>query len=204
MYANIFELTKCLKDCLEYCREHPDREHAEFHKPLLRDALRELEQSTDRANEEFTEWRMENRDEQLAWKHLAKQLRSVQEQLESVNAIGYFDQKVMYWDRRPLAAAVDKMVAYLRDRTDVIDFADKSADKLERQKRKALSEDDEADQALDEYLRTSKMRANGLVRAKETISGFRKALRRDIGRRSEDYQAIRWPQQVAPDQGVLS
>ena len=202
-YANIFELQKSLDDCLAYCQEHPDREHVEYHAPILRKAQQTLDKTTDKAADRFTDWRMENREDQLAWKHLAKELRSVQKQLDAVNAIGYIDQKIMYWARKPLVAGVEKMMEYLRERQDVLDFAEEAADKLERQLRKARDEDKESDRALDEYLRFSKMRSDGLSKAKEAIANFRKTLRRDLGRRDEDYQSIRWPLQVAPDQRVL-
>lgn len=202
-YANMFELTKSLADCLEYCREHPERDHTEFHCSLLADAQEQLERTTDKADREFVEWRMENREDMLAWKHLAGQMKAVQKELDAVNAIGYIDQKINYWNREALLEAVDEMLDYLRERTDVIDFAEKRADKLERQKRKALSEDDDSDRALDEYIRFSKMQSDGLVSAKETIANFRKVLRRDLGTDHEDYQSIRWPHQVSPDEKVL-
>ena len=202
-YANVFELTKCLADCLEYCKEHPERDHAKFHLPLVAGAQQQLEQTTDKADREFVEWRMENREDMLAWKHLAGQVTAVQKKLNSVNAVGYIDQKINYWNREALIEAVDEMIDYLRQRADVIDFAEKKADKLERQKEKALSENDESDRALDEYIRFSKMRSDGLVNAKETIGNFRSALRRDLGTRNEEYQAISWPHQVSPDEKVL-
>lgn len=202
-YANVFELTKCLDDCLAYCQEHPDREHARFHQPLLEEAKRELDDTTEKAGREFTEWRMENRDDQLAWKHLAGELRSIQDQLESVNAIGFIDQRIRYWNRERLLAAVDAMLTYLREHEEDLDFAADCADKLERRRRKAISEGDEADRALDDYVRFSKMRADGLSNAKDTIANFRKVLRRDLSTRDEDYQSIQWPQQVASDNKVL-
>ncbi len=202
-YANIFELTRCLDDCLEYCQQYPEREHSQFHESLLREARQELDESSAKADKEFVEWRMESREDRLAWKRLAGELASVQKQLEAVNAIGFFDQKVMYWDPKRLIAAVDEMVTYLRRRVDDLDFAADKADKMERLKEKGLSEDDESDQALDEYLRFSKLRANGLKVAKDTIANFRRALRRDLTIRDKDYQRIGWPQQVATDEKVL-
>lgn len=203
MYANVFELRRCLDDCIEYCRQHPEREHVEFHRPLLEQAQRQLEETTEQAEQELYDWRREHRADQQAWKELAKMLRAVQKRLDEVNAIGYVDQKVMYWDRRPLMAAVDEMVDYLRERTDALDFAEKSADKLDRQKNKALGEGKESEQAREEYLRYSKMRADGLTEAKEIIANFRKTLRRRIGKHSDEYQNILWPQQIAPDRGAL-
>ena len=203
MYANVFELTKCLADCIEYCEEYPDRRHSDFYLPLLEQAQDELRKTTDRANREFVEWRMESRDDELAWKHLSRKLSNIQDQLASVNAIGYIDQNVSYRNREALEEAVDEMMDYLRERTDDLDFADDEADKLERQLTKAKSEGEESERALDEYLRFSKMRANGLTTTKDTIANFRKALRRDLGRRDETYQSIRWPQQIAPDERVM-
>ncbi len=202
-YANIFELRKSLQDCIEYCREHPEREHSQFHQPVLEKAFEKLNKTSEKADREFTEWRMESREDQLAWKHLAKELRSVQKKLEAVNAIGFIDQKVMYRDREPLLAAVSEMIDYLQERTDVLDFAEDRADKLDRQRRKAISEDDESERALDEYLRYSKMRSDGLSQAKESIGNFRKTLRRELGKNNDEYQAIEWPHQVESDNRVL-
>lgn len=203
MYANVFELTACLDDCIEYCRRYSERKHSQFHGPLLRDAKRELEQTTEKADEEFVEWRMESREDRLAWKHLGRRVSAIQRKLDAVNAIGYVDQNVNYWDPETLLAVVDEMVDYLRARVEDIEFAEDEADKLERLRNKALSEDDESERALDEYIRYSKMRSDGLTTAKDTIANFRKALRRDLTRRDEDYQAIRWPHQVAPDDRVI-
>ncbi len=204
MYANIFELNKCLKDCLAYCEEHPDREHSGFYEPLLRDAQRQLNKSTEKANKEFAEWRHENRDDMLAWKHLSKELAATQRELNRVNAIGYFDQKVNYWDRGQLLSAIDQMLTYLEKRRDDLSFAEERIDKLERQRSKALSEGTEADNALDEYVRFSKMRSEALMTTKDTIANFRKTLRRELKKTNDEYQGIRWPQQVSPDNQILS
>ena len=203
MYANVFELSKCLDDCIEYCRNHSDQEHARFHLPLLQQARRQLDETTDRAEKEMYDWKAAFGQDKLALKTLSKKLRSIQDQLDKVNAIGYIDQTVMYWDRKPLLAATNEMIDYLREREDALDFAADAADKLERLRDKALNEGEESDRAREEYLRFSKMRADGLITAKETIANFRKALRRELGRSNEDYQAIQWPQQVAPDERVL-
>ncbi len=202
-YANYFELTRCLDDCLEYCRKFPDREHSEFHCSLLENAKQHLKQSTDKSNKEFTEWRMESRVDRLAWKHLARDLQSVQRKLKSVNAVGFLDQKVMYWYQAALIAAVDQMIDYLSEHKDDLDFAADEIEKLGRQKEKALSEVDESGRALNDYLRYSKLRADALTETKDTIANFRRTLRRDLGVRDEDYQAIHWPQQVASDNRVL-
>ncbi len=204
MYANIFELNKCLKDCISYCEQYPDREHSQFYGPLLRDAQRQLNQSTERANKEFAHWRHENRDDMLAWKHLSKELAATQRDLRRVNAIGFFDQKVDYWDREQLLTAVREMLTYLKKRSDDIDFAAKRIKALERQRSKAQSEVSEADHALGEYVRFSKMRSEALMTTKDTIANFRKTLRRELTVADDDYQGIRWPQQVSPDNQLLS
>ncbi len=203
MYANVFELTSCLDDCIAYCDKHPERDHSRFHGPLLRGAKRDLTKSTERADKEFVEWRMESREDRLAWKHLARRVSAIQRKLDAVNAIGYVDQNVNYWDPETLLDVVAEMIRYLREREEDIDFAADEAGQLERLRAKAVSEDDETERALDEYLRFSKMRSDGLTTAKDTIANFRKALRRDLTTRNEDYQAIRWPHQVAPDDRVI-
>lgn len=202
-YANYFEISKCLSDSLAYCQEHPDREHSKFHGKLLKRAQDRLETARAKSDQEFTEWRMENREDMLAWKHLASELQKVQKRLSRVNAVGYLDQKVMYWYHDALISAVAEMIDYLKARTDDLDFAVDAIAKLERKQEKATSEVTESGRALDEYLRYSKMRADAMREVTDTIAGFRKRLRRDLGKQDEAYQAIRWPQQIASDQRVL-
>lgn len=203
MYANVVELTRCLDDCIEYCHKFPDREHCTVHLPLLRQARRDLEDTTKRSDREFTQWRMEGREDRQAWKQLAKKLKSIQKKLARVNAIGYVDHTINYWDQEALVEAVDEMIDYLRARTDDLEFAEDDADRLERQKNKARSENKESGRALEEYIRFSKLRADGLTHARDTIANFRLALRRSLGVRAAEYQAIRWPQNVASDRSVL-
>lgn len=202
-YANVFELTQCLEDCIAYCQTHQDREHASFHLPLLLDAQKDLIQSSDKAQREYVEWAKEMRDDKLSWKHLAKELRTVQKELNRINAIGFHDERVMYWDRERLLDGVEKMLGYLDEHAGDIDFASSAAEKLRRRMDGALSEDDETDHKKYEYLRYSKLRANGLTKAKDTIGNFRRTLRRDLTTRDKDYQEIQWPQQVAADRGIL-
>ena len=202
-YANIFELTKCLQDCVEYCRNNPDWAQSEFYLTLLEDALQELEKSSARADQELSQWRMEARDDRLAWKQLARELAAIQKALREVNAVGFLDQRVMYRNTERLLAAVAEMITYLREREEEINFASDRIEKLERLRQKALSEGQESDRALDEYLRFSKLRSNGLTKAKDTIANVRRAMRRDLGTDHPKYQAIRWPYQVASDEKVL-
>lgn len=202
-YANMFELNKCLKDSLQYCSDHPDRDHCETFEPMLVRALENLTKATDSSDRKFTSWRMEDRDGRLAWKHLARDLAQVQRELKKVNAVGYLDQKVMYWDTGTLVLAVDEMIDYLRERTEDLDFAEEKADKLERQKDSALNDTHDSDEALKDYIRFAQMRSDAMTETVNTIASFRRVLRRELGKKSDDYHSIRWPQAVASDEAVL-
>lgn len=202
-YANVFELNACLDDSLNYCKSHPERRHCQDFSGLLAAAKANLDKGLKVSDERFSHWRMEDGDGRLAWKHLSKELAAVQNKLRRVNAIGYLDQKVMYWDPEMLVAAVNEMVDYLRERTDDLDFAADAADSMERQLERATSEKAESNQALKEYKRFSQVRSDAMVNTVDTIASFRRAVRRELGQHHADYQAIRWPQAVASDEAVL-
>lgn len=202
-YANINELEVCLVDVLRYCEEHAEREHSQSFEPLLRRAKAEFEESRKLSDQRFARWRAEDGDERLAWKHLARDLGQTQGRLRKVNALGFMDQKVMYWDEGKLIAAVDEMIGYLRERTADLDFAAEQADKLERQKEAAQSDHQGSEMALQDYSRFSQLRADAMANAVATIASFRRTLRRELGRENPEYTSIRWPQAVASDEAVL-
>lgn len=202
-YANMFELTSCLEDALRYCEEHPEREHVATYHGLLKIASRDLKSSVDNSDHYFSSWRMEHREDKLAWKHLSKELAAVQKELSRVNALGYIDQRVLYWDQPMLAAAVAEMIEYLREHKDNLDFAVDKADKLERMLLNATDEDFESAMKLKNYLRFSQVRSDAMKNAVNTIAGFRKMMRKDLGRDNQEYLAVKWPQAVASDEAVL-
>lgn len=202
-YANINELEVCLVDVLQYCEEHPERGHTIAFEPLLRHAKDEFEETMKVSDQRYVRWRAEDGDERLAWKHLARELAQTQGRLRKVNALGFMDQKVMYWDQGKLIAAVDEMIEYLQERTGDLDFAAERAEKLQRQKEAALSDNQGSAVALKDYMRFSQLRADAISNAVATIASFRRTLRRELGRENPEYTSIRWPQAVASDEPVL-
>lgn len=202
-YANMFELKSCLKDAIAYCEAHAERVHSQTYTELLTKAYADLLSAVEVSNKHFTSWRVEDREDKMAWKNLAKELRETQIELARVGAVGYFDQRILYWDTDLLAAAVKEMLEYLEDRKDDLDFAQKKIDVLQRQTSQALNEDFESGQKLKQYLRFAQVRSDAMKNAINTISGFRRVLRKDLGKGSEEYLALRWPIAVASDEALI-
>ncbi|MFB6373057.1 MAG: hypothetical protein ABEN55_08070 [Bradymonadaceae bacterium] len=201
--VNMAELRSALKSCVEFCREHDDREYCERHKPRLEGALEELLESRRETDRYFADWRDEQRDQKKAWKDLAKELRRAQKELDRVNAFGYPDQRVMYWDKERLEESLEEMITYLREHTDDFEFAEDIASTLERKIDLAHDEIDDQKDALRVYRRKVKKRSDAMGGAAQVIGDFRELLRDELGEDDEEYQSIRWPFGISPDEATF-
>jgi len=201
--VNMAELRSALKSCVEFCREHDDREYCQRHKPLLEGALQDLVESRRETDNYFSQWREEQREQKKAWKQLAKDLRQAQKELDRVNAYGYPDQRVMYWDEEVLEEAIEEMVEYLRDHADEYDFAEDMASSLDRKVEIAHDEVDEQQDALRAYRRKVKKRSDAMGGAAQVIGDFRELLRDELGEDDPEYQSIRWPFGISPDEATF-
>ncbi|MFU8802552.1 MAG: hypothetical protein ACNA8W_01970 [Bradymonadaceae bacterium] len=201
--ANVFELTQCLKDSLEYCENNPQTELCLYFHTRLASAQQEFHEGLKMTDGHFAHWRNEAGDDRLSWKHLAMELSKTQGRLGKVGAIGYPDQKVKYWNPASLELVVREMIAYLKSRSEQIAFASEQVEKLERQLERCFSETQEATDALRTYSRFVQMRSNAINNATNTIASFRQAMRRDLGKEHPAYKSIRWPFAVATDEAVL-
>lgn len=201
--ANVFELNKCLDDCIRYCEEHADRQHSAMFGPRLRKVRANFEEALKSTDRQFTQWRMESRDDKLAWKHLAKELRQTQDKLAQVGAVGYDPERVMYWSTALLIDAVKEMIVYLNERADQIEFASGQAEKLARMMDKATGEAREESSAFSNYQRFATLRSDAFSDVADSLSSFRQVLRRELGKESADYKSIRWPLTLSPDETVL-
>jgi chromosome segregation ATPase len=201
--VNVAELRASLKACLEFCREHEDRDYCRRHLPRLKRALNKFQKSRKETDRSFTEWRAEKRREKKSWKALSKTLAATQDELERIDAFGYPDERTRYWDREILEDAVRSMMEYLDEHADAIDFAEKYRDKLERQLDTAKSELDDEGNALDNYTQKVKLRSDAMGTAKEAVAEFRNTLRDELGTDHPEYQSIRWPYELSPDEGFF-
>lgn len=201
--VNLAELRSALKSCVEFCREHDDRDYCQRHKPLLEGALEDLEESRRETDAYFADWRSEQREQKKAWKDLAKELRRAQKELDRVNAFGYPDQRVMYWDEELLEEAIEEMIAYLQDEGGDYEFADDIASTLERKLELAHDEVGEQKDALRAYRRKVKKRSDAMGGAAQVIGDFRELLRDELGEDDPDYQSIRWPFGISPDEATF-
>ncbi len=203
MYANRFELDQCILDSLAYCARHEDQPTCENFAGLLEKADRDMKKVVANSDSAFITWKHRDRAERLAWKHVARGFGETQEMLRKVNATGFVDQKVMYWDHTRLLPFIEEMIGYLQEEKESIDFAESQAEALKRLRASAQSARRESLAALKEYKRQAQMRSDAMTTLVNTVASFRRALRRDLGRHHEEYQKIRWPYAVASDEAVL-
>lgn len=202
MYANRFELEQCVVDALSYC-ESSELEHSVNFRRILANAHRDWVNAINVSDKAFIGWKTAEREERLAWKHLAKTVTEIQVMLERVNATGYLDQKVMYWDPPALVPAVDEMIRYLKAELEDIEFAGDQIDLLKRRLSAAQANHRTTLSALAEYKRQARGRSDSMTTLVNTIASFRRAMRREIGKGNAEYQQIRWPYAVASDEAVL-
>ncbi len=201
--VNMAELRTTLEHCVEFCREHDDREYCQRHGPRLEDALEDLESSRRETDAYFTEWRRRQREQKIAWKELAGQLREAQQKLDRVDAFGYPDERLMYWDEERLEEGLEEMIDYLREQTDEFEFADELAETLQRKLEMAHQDVEEQEEALDDYRNKIKKRSDAMGGAAQVIGDFRELLRDELGAEDDEYQSIRWPYGVSPDEATF-
>jgi phage I-like protein len=202
-YANVTELRFCLKDCIEFCENHPELEYCEVHEPRLKEALDNLMSVIEKTDRQWSQFMSERGDDKVAWKSLAKALSAAQRELASVDAIGYPDAKLQYWYEERLARVSEEMIEYLESRKDAIEFAESHITKLETALDAARGEGKESSMALREYNRYAGARKDAIADCNHVIAGFRESIRRDLGKDHDKYEDIRWAQSVAPDKSVL-
>lgn len=201
--VNVAELRASLKSCLEYCQEHPERGFCERQQPLLERAMEKFEESRAETDHFYAKWRAKWRDEKQAWKALSKTFAQTQRQLDAVNATGYPDQTVRYWDKNELRDVVETLIDYLEGRSEEIDFAADEAGKLERELEAAEDSVKDQEDALRVYNRRVKKRSDARGQAVEAVRDFREVMRDELGVDHEEYQSVRWPYAVSPDEGVI-
>ena len=201
--VNMAELRSALVSCVEFCREHDDRDYCQRHESRLERALQELDESRRETDEYFADWRVEQRQQKKAWKELAKDLREAQSELDRVNAMGYPDERVMYWDEEILEETIEEMIGYLEQHADDWEFAEDLAGTLERKLEFAHAKGEEQKDALRVYQTKVKKRSDAMGGAAQVVRDFRELLRDQLGEDDEDYESIRWPYGISPDEATF-
>lgn len=201
--ANVLELETCLDECIAYCATHQKRDFVEFYEPRLLHAKERWYESVEVSDRHYLDWQREFREDRIAWRKLATEYKATQDALRKLNAVGYPDEIVRYWDEDILTAAVEKLVGYLESRKDVISIADERIEALTRGTASAQGEDTAADAALRQFKLQVLFRAEAMGTMTSAIGDFRVAMRRSLGKKSDEYLSIRWPMTVAPDEPVL-
>jgi len=201
--VNMANLRASLEQCVEFCRDNDNRDYCARHLPMLEEALEELKESREETDDRYADWRDRRQDQLQAWKRVAKLLDETQRELNRVNAVGYPDQKVRYWDQELLEGVVEEMIEYLRARTDEIESAETYADKLRRELDEALEEIEKQEKALRLYQRLVEKRTDAMAGAAQAVKDFRALLEDEIGTDHPDYEGIRWPYALSPTEAGL-
>jgi ribosomal protein S10 len=201
--CNVAELRAALTSSIEYCRQNRDREFCDRHLPRLERALEKFEESREESDRLYVDWREDWAAEKQAWKALSQILRDVQNQLDAMNVVGYPDARVRHWDAEQLDEVVEQMKTFLRESADDIEGADDLADKIERRQESAYDAKKEQEDSRDVYRGRVRKRSDARGQAVEAVRDFREVMRETLGVDHEDYQSIRWPYAVSPDDAVI-
>lgn len=202
-YANIAEVEVCLMDCLQYCENHPGSPYCREFGPRLKAVVANLKSSKASSDHYYSSWRRERGDDKRSWKKVAMLLREVQNELRKIDAVGFPDRRVMYWDAELLEVAIQQMMKYLAAQSDEIDFAPDYLARFEQLLGGAHSEDDDSEQAYRTYQNHIGARRDALADATYLITELRSTMRRDLGVDHPEYQSIRWTWALSPDEPVL-
>ena len=201
--CNVAELRAALTSSIEYCRNHRDRDFCDRHLPRLERALEKFEESRDESDRLYVDWREDWNAEKQAWKALSEILRDVQNQLDAMNVTGYPDARVRYWDAEELDGVVEQMKSFLREDADDIEGSSDLADKIERRQESAHDAKKAQENSRDVYRGRVRKRSDARGQAVEAVRDFREVMRETLGVDNDDYQSIRWPYAVSPDDAVI-
>lgn len=202
-YSSIAEIEMCLADCLRYCQKHPGSVHCQRFSSRLKRVAKDFEQTGESATAQFSAWRQEDGLNKQGWKVVATLLRDVQRELKGIDAIGYPDQRVMYWDEELMEVAAREMMAYLQGAAEHIPFASDYLSRFEQAIGRAHGEVAETNQALQTFNNHIGARRRALDDATQLIIEMRSSMRRDLGKDNPEYQSIRWAWALSPDEPVL-
>lgn len=202
-YANIAEVEVCLQDCLLYCERNPDSVYCLEFGDRLNAVLADLQTSEASSDLHYSSWRRERGADKLSWKKVAMLLREVQDELKKVDAVGYPDRRVMYWDAELLEVAAQQMIKYLSAHREDITFAADFIGRFGQLLGGAHTEDDDSEQAYRTYQNHIGARRDALTDATFLITDLRSSMRRDLGVNDPEYKSIRWAWALSPDEPVL-
>lgn len=202
-YATIAEMEVCLADCVRYCEQNPGSAQCVRFGARLKQVLAEFHATETIADRQFSSWRREEGLDKASWKRVATLLRDVQRELREVDAIGYPDQRVMYWDEELLEAAARQMMDYLRARSADFGFATEYLTRFEQAISAAHGEGQQSGEALRTFHNHVGARREALTNATQLISEVRSFMRKKLGADHPDYRSIRWVWALSPDEPVL-
>ena len=201
--ANIMELETCLGDCLRVFEQHPASDYAQLYHAPLRHIMQRWSESVRLSDMHHLRWRSEQREERVAYKKLALELRAAQRDLRRIGALDFPESSVMYWDEEMLGQAVAQMRAYLKAHAGDLEIAQYYLDRFDRLEDSAEGETKAAAGCLKDFQRFVDTRRESLHEVAAFINEMRVGMRRILGKRDPIYQSVRWPYAIGSDEGVL-
>ena len=200
--ANFIELETCIEHCINYCATHKSLDFVEIYEPRLVYARTRFDEGVETSDEKYLVWQSAAAEETRAWKSVASQLKMLQKEIAAMGCTDYPNARIMYWDTEILSDSVGQLLAFIEGFEEKEDLKD-DVERIKRSLSTAQSKHVISQEKVSEYSRFSRMRSQALGTLNATLSDFRKSMRRNLGKQSEDYNAIRWPMTLAPDERIL-
>jgi hypothetical protein len=127
-------------------------------------------------------------------------------ELGRLEAIGFDDTEVLYWDHEILEDAVRRITDFLdnvrADTEDDIALRALRGD-LDRTLEAAKEWANIVARAIETYRRQVTFRSQAFATVTSTLTEFRQSLRERLGKQNPEYLAIRWPMSLSPDEPIL-
>ncbi len=200
--ANFIELETCIEHCINYCATHKSLDFVEIYEPRLVYARTRFDEGVETSDKKYLVWQSAVADETRAWKSVASQLKMLQKEIASMGCSDYPSERIMYWDTEILSDSVAQLLTFIDSFEEKAELKE-DVDKIKRGLSAAQSKRILSHEKVSEYSRFSRMRSEALGTLNATLGDFRKSMRRNLGKQSEDYNAIRWPMTLAPDERIL-
>jgi hypothetical protein len=202
--ANLIELETSMASCLSFCEANKDKvELAAMYHPRFERMISRYHEAIRASDHHHAGWQAEQREETVARKQISDLLRRTQQRLHAMGAIGFPNQRLLYWDFEELLEVVDAMQAYLAEHSDELEFASEVRERFGRLLAAAQAESQDVDGSLKRFQRFVDLRRAAINEAGSLIGEFRVGLRRTLGKTHPLYQGIYWPYSIASDENML-
>lgn len=200
--ANFIELETCIEHCINYCADHQTLDFVGIYEPRLIHARARFDEGIEVSDRKYLFWQTAVAEETRAWKTVATQFKALQKDIARTGTKDFPDQSVMYWDTEILSDSVSELFEFIESFSEKEELQNE-VDRLKRAIDSAAAKRVISTEKVSVYSRFSRMRSESLGTLNATLGDFRKSMRRNLGIDHADYQSIRWPMTLAPDDRIL-